>query len=456
MKHLLWLNNYGQFVVYSLIPLNIIINDLHIYRHSDGRMGRDEQSRNSLYVLYTGDVSAMNCQTESINDAKVIPPSGLLPAMLALGAGGLCIGTGEFAPMSLLPDLAAGTSVSIPAAGAYISSYAAGVVIGAPLLAVMAARWPRKTLLIILLIIAVAGYTLSAVAGDYSSLMVARFISGLPHGAWYGVAALVAASMVPENQKAQYIAYVMLGLGVANVAGVPLVTWAGQALGWRMSFTFVCIGIVLTGLMVSAFIPKIPPQKSASPLKELSALRSPQVLMAFGVASVGFAGMFAVYSFITPALTEVSGFDLKQVPWILVLWGLGMVTGNIVGGRLADRALIPSIYGMIIWNIVFLAVFAVVAQWKVSTLITIFLLGNGFALVPALQAHMMNIAGEAQTLASSLTHSAFNISNALGAAFGALAISCGGSWVSTGWVGVCFSLIGLVLMFLSVRVMNKK
>lgn len=397
----------------------------------------------------------MNYQTESINEVKVVPPSGLLPAMLALGAGGLCIGTGEFAPMSLLPDLAAGTSVTIPAAGAYISSYAAGVVIGAPALAVIAARWPRKTLLIILLVIAVIGYALSAIAWNYPSLMVARFISGLPHGAWYGVAALVAASMVPAHQKARYIAYVMLGLGVANVAGVPLVTWAGQELGWRMSFTMVCIGIVLTGIMVSLFVPKIPPQKSASPLKELTALRSPQVLMAFGVASVGFAGMFAVYSFITPALTEVTGFNLKQVPWILVLWGLGMVTGNIIGGRLADRALIPSIYGMIVWNIVFLALFSLLAQWKATALFTIFMLGNGFALVPALQAHMMNIAGEAQTLASSLTHSAFNISNALGASFGGLAIAYGGSWVSTGWVGVGFSLIGLAMMFLSVKLISK-
>lgn len=398
----------------------------------------------------------MNCQTESINKTKVIPPSGLLPAMLALGAGGLCIGTGEFAPMSLLPDLAAGTSVSIPAAGAYISSYAAGVVIGAPTLAIIAARWSRKNLLITLLIIAVIGYALSATAWNYSSLIVARFISGLPHGAWYGVAALVAASMVPDHQKARYIAYVMLGLGIANVVGVPLVTWAGQELGWRMSFTFICIGIVLTGVMVSVFVPRTPPEKSASPLKELSALRSPQVLMTFGVASVAFAGMFAVYSFITPALTEVSGFNLKQVPWILVLWGLGMVTGNIIGGWLADRALIPSIYGMIIWNIVFLGLFALVAQWKASALFAIFMLGNGFALVPALQAHMMNIAGEAQTLASSLTHSAFNISNALGASFGGLAIAYGSSWVSTGWVGVCFSLIGIGLMFLSVNLMNKK
>lgn len=397
----------------------------------------------------------MTEQTEGGARERVNAPSGLLPAMLALGAGGLCIGTGEFAPMSLLPDLAKGTGVSVPAAGAYISAYAAGVVIGAPAIAVLAARWPRKALLMALLVIALAGYAFSAAAWSYPSMLAARFIAGLPHGAWYGVAALVAASMVPAGQKARYIGYVMLGLAVANVAGVPLVTWAGQSLGWRTSFAAVAAGLVLTGIMVSLFVPTVPADGKASPLKELGALRSPQVLMTFAVASVGFAGMFAVYSFITPALTEVSGFRLSTVPWILVLWGVGMVTGNIIGGRLADRALIPAIYGMLLWNLIMLALFAMVSQWKAPALIALFLLGNGFSLVPALQSHMMNIAGDAQTLASSLTHSAFNISNALGAAFGGLAIAAGGSWISTGWVGVAFAFIALVLMYLSVHLTRR-
>lgn len=395
-------------------------------------------------------------QTYSSAQERVASPSGLLAAMLALGAGGLCIGTGEFAPMSLLPGLAEGTGVSVPAAGAYISAYALGVVIGAPAMAIFGARWPRKTLLMALLAIALTGYLFSAAAWNYSSLLVARFISGLPHGAWYGVAALVAASMVAREQKARYIGYVMLGLAVANVAGVPLVTWAGQALGWRMSFSIVVAGIILTAIMVALFVPATAADQQASPLKELSALRSPQVLMTFAVASVGFAGMFAVYSFITPALTQVSGFSLDTVPWILVLWGVGMVTGNVIGGRMADRALVPAIYGMLLWNLFFLALFALLAEWKAPALITIFMLGNGFALVPALQAHMMEIAGDAQTLASSLTHSAFNISNALGAAFGGLVIAAGGSWTSTGWVGVGFSLLALILMALSVHISRRK
>lgn len=397
----------------------------------------------------------MTEQTDGGIQARVSAPSGLLAAMLALGAGGLCIGTGEFAPMSLLPDLAQGTGVSVPAAGGYISAYAAGVVVGAPAIAILAARWPRKSLLMALLIVAFIGYGFSAAAWNYPSMLTARFIAGLPHGAWYGVAALVAASMVPAGQKARFIGYVMLGLAVANVAGVPLVTWVGQTFGWRMSFSAVTAGLVLTGIMVFLFVPDVPPDRKASPLKELSALRSPAVLMTFAVASVSFAGMFAVYSFITPALTEVSKFELASVPWILVLWGVGMVTGNIIGGRLADRALIPAVYGMLIWNLIMLALFALVSQWQIPALIALFLLGNGFSLVPALQAHMMNIAGDAQTLASSLTHSAFNISNALGAAFGGLAVAWGGSWTSTGWVGVAFAIIALILMYLSVIVTRR-
>ncbi|MEQ9746315.1 MFS transporter [Pectobacterium actinidiae] len=396
-----------------------------------------------------------NEHTEGENKERICPPYGLFPAMLALGAGGLFIGTGEFAPMSLLPELAAGTNVSIPAAGAYISTYAIGVVVGAPALAIFAARWPRKKLLIALLIIALCGYAFSAMAWGYSSLLAARFISGIPHGAWYGVAALVAASMSPPHKQARYIGYVMLGLAVANVLGVPIATWIGHELGWRMSFTTVALGIVITGLMVVLFVPFVPADKDASPLKELSALRNPQVMMTFAVASVSFAGILAVYSFITPILTEISGFSLSATPWILALWGFGMVTGNIIGSWLADKALIPSLYGMLLWNVVFLVLFTIFVEWKTATLTIFFLLGNGCALVPALQSHMMNIAGEARTLASSLTHSAFNISNALGAAFGAMAVAANGSWLSAGWVGALFSLLALILMYFSLRFASK-
>lgn len=383
-------------------------------------------------------------------DNLVKPPISVFAAILTLALGGLFIGTGEFATMSLLPSLANATQVSIPVAGQYISSYAAGVVIGAPLMAVIGARWPRKWLLYCLLFIALLGYIFSALAWNYSSLMVARFISGLPHGAWYGVAGLAASVMVPASQRTQYIGYVMLGLAAANVAGVPAMTWLGQQLGWRVAFSFVAAGVTITACMLYFFIPSSAPDHNASPLRELSALAKPQVWFTLAVATVGFGGMFAVYSYITPTLTQVSHFSLAEVPAVLVLWGMGMVCGNILGGWMADKSLIPAIFVMLFWNIGCLGLFALVAQWKWAVLLALFLLGNGFALVPALQSRLMTVASDAQTLAASLNHSAFNLSNAIGASLGGMAIAGGAGWAATGWVGAALASGGVVFMVLSV------
>lgn len=383
-------------------------------------------------------------------DNLVKPPISVFAAILTLALGGLFIGTGEFATMSLLPSLANATQVSIPVAGQYISSYAAGVVIGAPLMAVIGARWPRKWLLYCLLFIALLGYIFSALAWNYSSLMVARFISGLPHGAWYGVAGLAASVMVPASQRTQYIGYVMLGLAAANVAGVPAMTWLGQQLGWRVAFSFVASGVTITGCMLYFFIPSTAPDHNASPLRELSALAKPQVWFTLAVATVGFGGMFAVYSYITPTLTQVSHFSLAEVPAVLVLWGMGMVCGNILGGWMADKSLLPAIFAMLFWNIGCLGLFALVAQWKWAVLLALFLLGNGFALVPALQSRLMTVASDAQTLAASLNHSAFNLSNAIGASLGGMAIAGGAGWAATGWVGAALASGGVVFMVLSV------
>lgn len=380
----------------------------------------------------------------------VAPPAGLLLAMLSLAIGGLFIGTGEFATMSLLPSLADATQVSIPVAGQYISAYAVGVVIGAPAIAVLGASWPRKRLLLVLLLMVVAGYAASAVAWNYASLMVARFLSGLPHGAWYGVAGLAASVMVPPSRRTQAIGYVMLGLAAANVAGVPVMTWVGQHMGWRTAFGFVLLGAMLTAVMVALFIPSTPGQKKASPLRELSALANPQVWLTLVVASVGFGGMFAVYSYITPVLTELSGFRLAEVPGVLVLWGVGMVCGNVIGGWMADRALVPAIFIMLVWNALCLVLFALVAEGRGATVLALFLLGNGFALVPALQSRLMLVAGNAQTLAASLNHSAFNISNAVGASLGGMAIAAGAGWASTGCVGAALAAGGILFMVLSV------
>lgn len=388
---------------------------------------------------------------EQVSESAMSAPYGSLCAILALSMGGLFLGSGEFASMSLLPDMADSTQVSIPVAGSYISAYALGVVIGSPVIAAFGARWSRKTLLLVLMLIFFIGYMGSAMAWNHGSLLAARFISGLPHGAYYGVAALVAASMVQPQRQTQAIGYVMMGLAAANVVGVPVMTWIGQHSGWRFAFALIALGGILTASMLYLFIPRMKPVTGASARTELSALNNMQVWLTFAVASIGFGGMFAVYSYITPTLTEITHLELHHVPLALVAWGLGMLVGNLAGGWLADRALIPAIFGMLIWNVVFLSLFSLTASSVYGAVATLFLIGNGFALVPALQSHLMQIAGKAQTLAAALNHSAFNLANALGASLGGLAIAHHLGWASTGWVGGVLSLSGLILMGLERR-----
>ncbi|OXY82715.1 MFS transporter [Oceanimonas doudoroffii] len=385
---------------------------------------------------------------------RPVPPHGLFAAFIALAFGGLFIGTGEFVSMSLLPDLASTMNISIPDAGSYISAYALGVVIGAPALAILAARWPRRVLLIALLVLFSAGYALSAAAWSHQSLLIGRFIGGLPHGAYYGVACLVAASLVADNKKAQAAGYVMAGLAAANVIGVPVATWIGQHLGWRATFWTLTFSGFITVALFMYFIPEIQPDSKASPRSELKGLTRPLVWLTLATAAIGFGGMFAVYSYITPTLTEVTGLELNDVPMVLALWGTGMVCGNIIGGRMADQNLIRTIFIIMIWNLVSLALFALLASSVIGTLITLFMIGCGFALVPALQVRLMEVAGDAQTLAAALNHSAFNISNAIGASFGGLSIAYGFGWASTGWVASVLAILGLLLMAFSMIYQN--
>lgn len=382
--------------------------------------------------------------------AIVAAPHGVFIAILALALGGLFIGTGEFVAMSLLPGLAADTGLSVPAAGNYISAYAIGVVLGAPAIAIAAARVPRKILLIVLLALVAGGNVASSLAPGSLSLMAARCLAGIPHGAYYGVACLLAATMVPARRKAQAAGYVMSGLAAANVVGVPLGTWMGQTYGWRTTFAMLGVGLIVTIVLFLRYVPAVATAGDASPMRELRGLLRPRLWLTLAVASIGFAGMFSVYSYITPTLIEVTGFKAATVPLVLSVWGIGMIVGNLVGGWLADRALLPAIFGMLAWNAVFLALFTWVAPSPLATTIVLFLVGCGFALVPALQVRLMSVAGEAQTLGAALNHSAFNVSNALGATAGGAAIAAGHGWSSTGWVGAIFAVAGIVLMCLSV------
>jgi DHA1 family inner membrane transport protein len=371
-------------------------------------------------------------------------------AELALAVGGFGIGTGEFVMMGLLPDVASNFSVSIPAAGHIISAYALGVVVGAPLISVAAARWSRRRLLLALMTFFAVGNFVSALAPGYASLIGIRFLAGLPHGAYFGVASLVAASLVPVTERARAIGRMMLGLTGATLAGVPLATWLGQLFGWRAAYVLVGSIGVLTCVLISRFVPRDGPVEGASPARELGALSHKQVWLTLGVGSIGFGGVFCVYSYITPTLTQISGLPVRYVPFVLAVFGGGMILGNLLGAWLADRALMRAIGALLVWNAVVLGTFSLVAPHAWLATVVVLLIGTGVAIVPALQVRLMDVAGDAQTLAAALNHSAFNIANALGAWLGGLAIAGGLGWASTGWVGALLALGGLFIFALSV------
>lgn len=370
-------------------------------------------------------------------------------AIFAMAIGSFAIGTGEFAIMGLLPNLARDLGVTEPEAGHVISAYAFGVVVGAPLIAVLFARVPRKPLLLALMALFAIGNFGSAVAPDYWSLVLLRFASGLPHGAYFGIAALIAASMVDVGYRARAVGRVMLGLTLATLIGLPLATWLGQGLGWRPTF-FAVGGIgALTVLMVMRFVPAIQVAEGASPLRELGALKRPQVWLTLGIAATGCGGMFSVFTYIVPLLTEVTGIPAIWVPVVLALFGVGMTLGNVVGAYMADRALMKTIGGMLAFNIISLAAVPWMAQaWPTAALSV---LGVGFtvAIGTALQTRLMDVAADGQTLAATLNHAAFNIANALGALFGGMAIAAGWGWASTGPVGAVMAVMGVVLFAVS-------
>jgi DHA1 family inner membrane transport protein len=381
-----------------------------------------------------------------------LSPARIHLAEFALAVGGLALGTGEFASMGLLPYVAKGVHASIPDMGHMISAYALGVVIGAPLITILLAKAPRRLMLIGLMVFFALGNLMSALAPSYGLMILARFMAGLPHGAYFGVASLTAASLVPDNRRAQAVGRVMLGLSVANVIGVPLATGLGQALGWRAAFVAVAGLGLLTAALVRLYTPDIGVAEGAGARRELSAFRRPQVWLTLGVVGVGFGGMFAIYSYITPTLTHVTGLPAAAVPLLLSVIGLGMIAGSLIGGWFADRSLIGTIFGVLIWNALVLGGFMLAAHnvWAVTA--DLFLMGTGIAVVPALQTRLMDVAGDAQTVAAALNHSAFNIANALGAWFGGLAIAAGLGWASTGGVGACLALGGIVLMAVAVAV----
>jgi DHA1 family inner membrane transport protein len=379
------------------------------------------------------------------------PSSRVLPgrrrvvvAVLALALGGFAIGTTEFVTMGLLPDIAHGVGISIPTGGHVISAYALGVVVGSPVMAALGARLPRRTLAAWLMGAFIVGNALTALAPGYRTLMLARVVAGLPHGAYFGVASLIAASLVPPHMRGRAVSSVMLGLAVANVAGVPAATWLGQDLGWRAAYWAVVLIGGATVLAVLLVVPSAPGRAEAGLRTELGALRRPQVLLTLLIGVVGFGGMFAMYSYIAPIVTDVTHLGSGFVPVVLLAFGLGGVAGTALGGRLADRALLRSLCGAGVAMGVLLAAMVVAAHTPVTLVADVFLVAMASSvLVVCLQLRLMTVAGEAQLLGAALNHSSLNLANALGAWLGGLVIAGGLGYVAPSLVGAGLSVLGL-------------
>jgi MFS transporter, DHA1 family, inner membrane transport protein len=376
-------------------------------------------------------------------------------AVFALAVGGFAIGTTEFVTMGLLPQISDGVEVSISQAGHVISAYALGVVVGAPVLAFFGAKWPRRGLLVVLMGAYALFNALSAVATSFEMLAVARFLDGLPHGGYFGVASLVAASMVAPERRARAMAWVLLGLPVANVVGVPAATVLGQHLGWRASYWLVAALAALTMALVVAFVPACPGNAEATGRRELLAFGKPQVWLTMVAGAIGFGGMFALFSYIAPTVTEVSGLPESAVAIFLLTLGVGMVVGNWAAGRLVDRSVLGSLLGSSIGLAVVLFAFWAVAPYGWVALPAAFAVTFvGSVLALSMMIRLIDVAGHAETLGAAMSHSSLNVGNALGAWLGGLVIASGLGFRAPILVGVALAIAGFVVVVASAAVQN--
>ncbi|MET8954316.1 MFS transporter [Streptomyces sp. NPDC004393] len=368
-------------------------------------------------------------------------------ALLALAVGAFGIGTTEFVMMGLLPNVADDLHISIPTAGHLVSAYALGVVIGAPLLAAVTSRLARRTVLMGLMALFVVGNALSALAPGYDALLAARFLSGLPHGAFFGVGAVVATGLVAPERKARSVSLMFMGLTVANVAGVPVATLMGQHLGWRATFLGVSVIGVAAIVSLALLIPRDHTHAPAGGLRgELAALRSLPVWLALGTTVAGFGALFAAYSYITPMLTDAAGYADGSVTLLLALFGVGATIGNLVGGRLADHSLRGTLFGGLLALAVVLGLFPLLMHAEWSAAVAVVLLGTAaFVTGSPLQLMVMEKASAAPSLASSANQAAFNLANAGGAWIGGLALAAGLGATSPALAGGALAVLGLAV-----------
>lgn len=373
-------------------------------------------------------------------------------ALLALAIGAFGIGTTEFVIMGLLPQVGADLGVSVPTAGFLVTGYALGVMIGAPVMTALGTRISRRTMLMLLMGLFVLGNLISAVAPVFAVMLIGRVVASLAHGAFFGIGSVVAAELVAPEKKAGAISMMFTGLTVANVVGVPLGTFVGQTAGWRVTFLIVA-GLGVLGLAgVAKLVPDVPKPEGVRLRHEAAAFRNPQVVLAMAMTVLGFGGVFAAITYIAPMMTEVSGFAESSVTWLLVVFGLGMVAGNLIGGRFADRRLMPMLSTALGGLALVLLLFTFLASGKAASVVAVFLIGLlGFATVPPLQKRVLDHAHGAPTLASAVNIGAFNLGNALSAWLGGLVISAGLGYAAPNAVGAVLAAAALVLAAVSHR-----
>ncbi|BCI69841.1 major Facilitator Superfamily protein [Sphingomonas sp. S17] len=367
--------------------------------------------------------------------------------LIALAVGAFGIGVTEFAPMGMLPVIAADLRVSIPAAGLLVSAYAMGVLVGAPLMTLTTGRIDRRTLLIALMGIFTLGNALSAAADGYWMLMAARIVTSFNHGAFFGVGSVVAASLVPPDKRAGAVAAMFTGLTVATIGGVPAATWVSEAVGWRSAFAGIAGVGAIAMLSLRLALPPLPAAEGGDMRAELRVLTRGPVVMALALTTIGFGGVFTVFTYIVPILRDVTHGSTGYVTAMLMLFGVGATIGNGVGGRLADRSVDRALMTMLAIMALTLLAFTVLMQWPMTAAITILIWGiASFAIVPPLQMRVMDAASDAPNLASAMNIGAFNLGNAIGAALGGGVIGAGLGLPVVSLAGAAMAAAALIML----------